>query len=325
MTLHLLFLALGGAGLYFGAEWLVKGASGLARAMGVSPLAVGLTVVAYGTSMPELMVSLVAAFEGKSALALGNVVGSNIANMGLILGITAIISPPNVQGGLMRRELPAVMLSAAALPLLLRDGVIGRLDGALLLLGAAWFTRIALRAVTPKDAPRHSESAPPPQQGRLALMGFVVVGLAVLLGGGKLFVDGAVGIALRVGMSERVVGLTVVAIGTSLPELAASLVAALRGHSELAVGNVLGSNIFNVLLILGVTALAHPVEGSLRGVGLDLIFMGVLTVLTVIAMHTERRIRRYEGAGLVIVYSVFLLALAVTLSLIHISEPTRPY
>ena len=238
--------------------------------------------------------------------------GSNIANMGLILGITAIISPPNVQGGLMRRELPAVMLSAAALPLLLRDGVIGRLDGALLLLGAAWFTRIALRAVTPKDAPRHSESAPPPQQGRLALMGFVVVGLAVLLGGGKLFVDGAVGIALRVGMSERVVGLTVVAIGTSLPELAASLVAALRGHSELAVGNVLGSNIFNVLLILGVTALAHPVEGSLRGVGLDLIFMGVLTVLTVIAMHTERRIRRYEGAGLVIVYSVFLLALAVT-------------
>lgn len=309
--MHLLFLALGGVGLYFGAEWLVKGASGLARAMGVSPLAVGLTVVAYGTSMPELMVSLVAAFEGKSALALGNVVGSNIANMGLILGITAIISPPKIQGGLMRRELPAVMISAAAVPLVLWDGVIGRLDGALLLLGAAWFTRVTLRAVTPKDAPRHTEADPTPQHGRLALTGLVVIGLAVLLGGGKLFVDGAVGLALRVGMSERLVGLTVVAIGTSLPELAASLVAALRGHSELAVGNVLGSNIFNVLLILGVTALAHPVSGSLRGVRLDLIFMGALTVLTVISMHTARRIRRFEGAALVVGYSTFLLALVI--------------
>lgn len=308
---HLLFLALGSAGLYFGAEWLVRGASGLARAMGVSPLAVGLTVVAYGTSMPELMVSVLSAVEGKSALALGNVMGSNIANLGLILGVTAIISPPNVQAGLMRRELPVVLLTVVALPLVLWNGVIGRLEGAALLLAALWFTRISLKAVTPSGAPKHTDTEPPPTYGRPALVAFVVLGLVVLLGGGKLFVDGAVGLALRFGMSERLVGLTVVAIGTSLPELAASLVAALRGESEIAVGNVLGSNIFNVLLILGVTALAHPVEGSLASVRVDLIAMAVLTVVTVISMRTARRIQRVEGAVLITGYAAFLIALAI--------------
>lgn len=311
MAQDLLLLALGSVGLYFGAEWLVKGASGLARAMGISPLAVGLTVVAYGTSMPELVVSMVSAVQGKSALALGNVIGSNIANFGLILGLTTIIAPPNVEHGLMRRELPAVILSAAAVPVLLWDGRIGRVEGALLLLGALWFTRITLRAVTPASAGVHPDVGPPPKQGRLALAAFVLLGLVLLLGGGKLFVDGAVGIARAFGMSERLVGLTVVAIGTSLPELAASIVAALRGHSEIAVGNVLGSNIFNVLLILGATALAHPVDGQLSAVRFDLLVMGGLTLFTAVSMRTARRIGRAEGALLVSGYAAFLIALAV--------------
>lgn len=311
MTTHLLFLALGSVGLYFGAEWLVRGASGLARSMGVTRLAVGLTVVAYGTSMPELMVSLLSAVQGKSALALGNVMGSNIANLGVILGVTAVISPPHVQAGLMRRELPAMLLTVAVLPLVLWNGVIGRVEGAALLLGALWFTRVTLKAITPPGAPKHTDTEPPPEYGRPALGAFVALGLAVLLGGGKLFVDGAVGLALGLGMSERLVGLTVVAIGTSLPELAASLVAALRGESEIAVGNVLGSNIFNVLLILGATALAHPVEGSLASVRLDLVALAVLTVITVVSMRTARRIQRVEGAVLIAGYGAFLIALAV--------------
>jgi cation:H+ antiporter len=311
MTKDLLLLALGSVGLYFGAEWLVRGASGLARAMGVSRLAVGLTVVAYGTSMPELVVSLVSAVEGKSALALGNVMGSNIANLGLILGLTAIISPPDVQSGLMRRELPTVLLTVGALPLVLWNGVIGRVEGAALLVGAVAFTRVTLKAVTPAGAPKHTDTEPPPREGRPALAAFAVLGLALLLGGGKLFVDGAVGLALRFGMSERLVGLTVVAVGTSLPELAASLVAALRGESEIAVGNVLGSNIFNVLLILGVTALAHPIEGSLAAVRFDLVAMAALTGVAVVSMRTARRIQRVEGAVLVSGYAAFLIALAL--------------
>lgn len=311
MTTDLIFLALGSVGLYFGAEWLVRGASGLARAMGVSRLAVGLTVVAYGTSMPELVVSLVSAVDGKSALALGNVMGSNIANLGVILGLTAIISPPNVQAGLIRRELPTVLLTVGVLPLVLWNGVIGRVEGAALLLGAIAFTRVTLKAVTPSGAPKHTDTEPPPRHSRPALAAFVVLGLALLLGGGKLFVDGAVGLALRFGMSERLVGLTVVAVGTSLPELAASLVAALRGESEIAVGNVLGSNIFNVLLILGVTALAHPIEGSLAAVRFDLVAMAALTGVAVVSMRTARRIQRVEGAVLVAGYAAFLIALAV--------------
>jgi len=309
---HLLFLLLGSVGLYFGAEWLVRGAGGLARAMGVSPLAVGLTVVAYGTSMPELVVSTVAAVGGKSALALGNVVGSNVANIGLILGLTAIIAPPQVQAGLMKRELPIMLGSTAALPLALWDGSIGRVEGILLVLGAIWFTRVTLRAVNPEGAPRHSESEPPPKESRLALVAFLVMGLSVLLGGGKLFVDGAVGLARTLGMSERLVGLTVVAVGTSLPELAASLVAALRGQSAIAVGNVLGSNIFNVLLILGVAATAHPVAVPLSSVRLDLIALGAMSIVAAISMRTSRKIQRSEGALLVAGYAAFVLALVLS-------------
>jgi cation:H+ antiporter len=305
-------LVLGAGLLYFGAESLVKGAAGLARVMGMRPLAVGLTIVAYGTSAPELVVSVVSALEKKSALALGNVVGSNIANIGLILGVTALIAPPRVSPGLMRRELPIVMLTALGVPIVLIDGRISRIEGIVLLLVALFFTLISFKAVKQADdaPPSSLDEAPPPElRSKGKLSGYALVGLLVLLGGGKYFVMGATGLALALGMSERVVGLTVVAVGTSLPELAASLVAALRGHPEIALGNVLGSNVFNVTLILGASAVTRPIAASLREAALDLSTLGVLTVLGALFMRTKRRVQRWEGALLLAIYAAFVLAL----------------
>ncbi len=321
MLADVALLLVGSLCLYLGAEWLVKGAAGLARAMGVTPLAVGLTVVAYGTSAPELVVSTVAAHAGQTDIALGNVIGSNIANLGLILGITALISPPHVGPTIWRRELPIALGAMLAIPLLLLDGGISRTEGVVLLGGALSFTLAALhwsgrdRAAEPiEERPSDSvrvEIDPVLSDSRAKLGAFAVLGLAALVIGGKVFVTGAVGMASRLGMSERVIGLTVVAVGTSLPELAASLVAALRGHSEIAVGNVLGSNIFNVLLILGATALVHPIAASLSSVRIDLSALGILTVVSVYSMRTKRRISRPEGVVFLVLYAAFVLFVLV--------------
>jgi cation:H+ antiporter len=316
VLLDLLRLAAGVTFLYFGAEWLVRGAAGLARAYGVRPLVIGLTVVAYGTSAPELAVSGLAAFEGKSEIALGNVIGSNIANIGLILGLSALISPPGVDPTLIRREVPALLVATLLIPAFLWSGEIGRVEGGLLVLGAAAFTVLTLRAAAkvPAGEFRGDVAAEVEQEAgqgsrpRLALI--ALVGLAVLLAGGKVFVDGAVNLALAVGMSERLVGLTVVAIGTSLPELAASLMAATRGHSELAVGNVVGSNIFNALLILGGASLVRPISADVWTLRLDLAVMVAFGFGAALLLRGARRLRRAEGAVLVLAYLGFLAALA---------------
>jgi cation:H+ antiporter len=304
-------LVLGGAMLYLGAEWLVKGAAGLAHACGVSSLVVGLTVVSYGTSAPELAVSMLAALEGRSPIALGNVVGSNIANIGLILGLTALITPPRSEDSMARRELPIMIGATAALPLVLVDGVIGRFDAALFLLSAIAFTYATLRwsEREPVAAPESMLGARKPKEGKPVLALLVGIGLLVLSGGGKAFVAGAVGIALQFGMSERVVGLTIVAVGTSLPELAASLVAALRGHSALAVGNVVGSNIFNLLLVLGASSMVLPIQSSLHTIYADLLFLGALTLACTWSLRRERRVGRTEGAAYLIGYLAFVCVL----------------
>lgn len=317
MVINVAFLVIGGAALYFGAEWLVRGAAGIARSFGIRPLLVGLTVVAYGTSAPELVVGCGAAFEGKSALALGNVIGSNIANLGMILGITALISPPKVEKGLIFRELPVLLLSALAVPVVLWDGVISRLEAGVLLFATFAFTVFLVRSArgatdpTVGDPDEAGELGGISPQSRAGLAGLALLGLAVLLVGGKLFVDGASAVALALGMSERVVGLTIVAVGTSMPEMAASLVAALRGHSAIAVGNVIGSNIFNVLLILGAAGLVSPIEGSLVDLRLDLFTLGALTAVAVVFLRTERVITRVEGGFLAAIYVAFLALLVV--------------
>jgi cation:H+ antiporter len=313
MLADLGLLALGAVLLYFGAEWLIRGSAGLARAFGVSPLVVGLTVVSYGTSAPELVVSLVAAAENKSAIALGNVVGSNIANIGLILGITALIAPPRVDAGLMRRELPIMLAATFAVPLLLLNGVLGRIEGAALLSGAILFTYVTLRLSKRQGGAveTEAEADPPERKSRTTLALLALAGLGTLLAGGKAFVSGAVGLALVLGMSEHVVGLTVVAVGTSLPELAASLVAALRGHSEIAVGNVVGSNIFNLLLILGCASLARPIVFPIQSMVLDMTVLIGMTVVCAAAMRRERVIQRWEGAALTVAYAAFIAGVAV--------------
>jgi len=331
---HTVQLLLGGVLLYFGAEWLVKGSAGLALSFGLRPLIVGLTVVAYGTSAPELTVGLAAALEGRGAIALGNVIGSNIANLGFILALTTLISPPRVDGSLIRREVPFLVGTAMLVPLLLIDGVIGRIEGALLCAASVgysvWMIRGARGAGAPPTTPAAAEAArvegeaieaaremaasaeaagAPPAESRLRLAVITVIGLGLLIGGGKVFVDGAVGVALGVGMSERLVGLTIVAVGTSLPELATSVIAALRGHSAIAVGNVIGSNIFNVLIILGGSALAAPLSGALGPMAVDLAFLGMLTAIAAVAMRTERTLHRGEGTLLLLLYIAFLLSL----------------
>lgn len=313
MLLNLASLLGGGVLLYFGAEWLVGGAAGLARLAGVRPLVVGLTVVAWGTSAPEVVVSVMAALEGSPAIALGNVVGSNVANLGLILGVTSLVLPPKVDGKLIRREIPVLVVATLLIPLLLWNDRLSRREGLLLTCGAvafsAWLALGASRSRA-RDVPVSEtlpESVPGPRSPvKLALL--VVFGLAVLVSGGRLFVQGATAMAHAFGISERVVGLTVVAIGTSLPEMATSLVAAFRGHSDIAVGNVVGSNIFNALLVLGIAATIEPMSYPIASMWVDVAVMLGLTAFAAVMMRTERRLTRAEGGLLVASYAAFLVA-----------------
>ncbi len=311
---------LGGGGLllYFGAEWLVAGAAGLARSLGVSGLIIGLTVVAYGTSTPEVIVGMQAAIAGHPDIALANVLGSNIANLGLILGLAAILRPARIDGVLFRRELPLLVASALAVPLLLLDGRVQRWEGTALMAVAVLYTAwmihssrkatggaVAAAAVTADAA--DAAGAPSPRGGWPRLVAIAIVGLAVLVVGGQLLVAGAVGVAHELGMSERVVGLTIVAVGTSLPELVTSIIATRRGHTDIAVGNVVGSNIFNVLLCLGGASVVGLVGSPLHAVALDVGAMIVFTLVGVVMMRSGRTVTRLEGTILVLGYAAFLV------------------
>ncbi len=321
--MNLIMLLGGGVLLYFGAEWLVGGASGLARALGLPQLIIGLTVVAYGTSAPEVVVGIKASLSGAGGIALGNVVGSNIANLGLILGLTTLFRPAKVDEALARREVPVLIVSTLLVPLALLDGVVSRLEGAGLLLAAltysVWMvvsTRRSLVAQATRDVANMEDAADvagaPSSRGKPRLALTAMAGLASLVLGGSLFVDGAAGVARGWGMSERIIGLTIVAVGTSLPELATSLIAAWRGHSDLSVGNVVGSNIFNALLCLGAAALIAPVQAPLSTVRLDLGVMVMLTLFGAFAMRRARIIGRLEGGLLLVAYAGFLMALGFT-------------
>ncbi len=318
MLISLLVMLVGLTLLVAGADWFVKGAAGLAEAFGVAPLVVGLTVVAYGTSMPELVVSAAAALEGRSAIALGNVLGSNIANIGLILGITALVSPPSVEGSIIRREVPVLVLAALALPAVLYDGVITRLEGAMLFLGAILFTWATVKFATgvSPDDPAVSDAiesagGQAARGSKLRLSMFALFGLAMLLAGGNWFVDAAVDIANAFGISERVIGLTVVAVGTSLPELAASVVAALRGHSAMAVGNVIGSNIFNIFFVLGATGMLLPIRAEFATSQRDILMMLAFTAVAALLLRGARKITRVEGALLIAAYIGALVGLGL--------------
>ena len=315
-------LAAGAILLYLGAEWFVAGASALAIAIRIPKIIIGLTVVAYGTSAPEVIVGVEAALANHGAVALGNVIGSNIANIGLILGASALAKPLVVDTSLRRRELPVLAASTVLLFLLLLDGVVTRWEGAGLLflacLYTGWMIRATRRATVGRGAQPGMElpdsvvhlAGGAQARGLLRLSAKTVVGLSLLLLGGSWFVAGAVAAARELHMSERVVGLTIVAVGTSLPELVTSLVAVRRGHTDLALGNVFGSNIFNVLLCLGSAALVRSMAAPLTAVAVDLSALGFMTALLAFFIWQGRSISRRMGACALAAY---LILMAITL------------
>lgn len=309
MIESLLWMAAGLALLYFGAEWLVGGAARLALRFGLPPLAVGLTVVAYGTSSPELVVSLGAAFTGKPDLAVGNVVGSNIFNIAAILGLCALITPIRADAQIIRREIPIMIGLSLLLGGLLWDRAVTRWEGLLLLAGAVGYTVYTLRAARRLPDPQldiEVQAELPPAKGSLGRqLLLIAAGTLLLVGGGHGFVTGAVQLARLAGLSDAVIGLTIVSCGTSLPELATSLVAAFRRQAAISVGNIIGSNIFNIIGILGLTAVVHPLAAG--GITLvDLAYMIVVAVALLPMMTTRHTLERWEAVLLLVSYAAYV-------------------
>jgi cation:H+ antiporter len=291
--------------LYFGAEGLVRGSSSLALRLGLTPLVVGLTVVAMGTSMPEVMVSVKAAMQGRGDLAVGNVVGSNIFNIGIILGLTALLSPMKVQFQLIKIDAPIMVAVSLGLVALLWDGAIGRVEGAVLfgglivyIAGNIWLAR---RTAT-KEVEREFAEGVPARSGSVLLDWlFILGGLGILVIGARLLTDNSVALARSFGVSEAVIGLTIVAAGTSVPELAASIVAAMKKEPDIALGNVIGSNIFNILGILGIASLVAPLSAPNIS-HFDLWTMVAIAAALVPMLWTGLRVSRAEGVALFAAY-----------------------
>lgn len=303
--------------LLVGAEVLVRGASRLALGLGIAPIVVGLTVVSLGTSAPEIAVGVGGAWSGSPDLALGNIVGSNIANVLLILGLVAVVTPLVVHRQLVWLDVPLMIVASLVCVVMALDGTISRWEGALLVAGAIAYITFLLRTARahPEHVPRDPELSAPPRPAPLRQVALIIGGLALLVGGARLLVDAATAAATALGLSELVIGLTVVAIGTSLPEVATSVLSALRGQRDLAVGNIVGSNIFNLLLVLGATALVAPSgvpvpDSALR---FDLPVMTAVAVACLPIFFNGHRIARWEGAlflGYYVAYTAYLLMAA---------------
>ena len=318
VTTALLFTTGLGA-LVLGAELLVRGASRLAAAVGISPLVIGLTVVAFGTSTPELVVSVRAAVSGQADIALGNVVGSNIFNVLFVLGLSALITPLVVSQQLVRLDVP-IMIGVSVLLLILGlDGRLARLDGILLFTGIVAYTLFAIResrregaAVIAEYAKEYGGTAARGARRILAQVTCILIGLGLLVIGARWLVDGAVALAKALGVSELVIGLTIVAAGTSLPEVATSILAAIRGEPDIAVGNVVGSNIYNILAVLGLSAILTPdgITVAPAAVSFDIPVMIAVGVACLPIFVTGHLIARWEGflfVGYYAAYSLYLI------------------
>jgi cation:H+ antiporter len=318
VLLNGVYFILGLAALYAGADWLVAGAARLARRFGTTPLVIGLTVVAFGSSAPELLVGVVASIGGQSDVVLGNVVGSNILNVALILGVAALVRPLKVGMRLLSREIPLMVAFSVLLVAMTLDGEVSRADGVLLLIAFVafiWFVLHAAGGETPEIAAEYLQYetkrrgvpvGSPWKDGGLVLSG--MVGLTV---GAQLLVMSSVFFAQLLGVSEVVIGITVVAIGTSLPELATCVVAALRSESDIALGNAVGSNIFNLLSILGVSSLIRPIPVDRALLGFEMPAMVIFAVLLVPLAWHGRVLGRGSGIILLSSYMVFTAALAL--------------
>jgi cation:H+ antiporter len=329
MFLSLLLLLVGFAILIKGADLLVNGASSVAKKNGISNLAIGLTVVAFGTSLPELIVSLFAAIDGKNDASYGNVIGSNTFNLLFILGISGLIYPLVVQRSTVKYEVPLSLLAAMILFLVVNDtllwdsplisvtneagavayqGIMSRVDSLILLAFFALFLYYIYRTMS--HTTEIDEGEPIKLYSNIVSIGMIAMGLAALIGGGKLVVDNAIEIANQFGLSEKFIGLTILAAGTSLPELATSAVAAYRKNTDIAIGNVVGSNIFNIFFILGVTGLVNPMPYS-AAMNMDIYVLCASTVLLMIFMFTlnTRKLDRWEALIMLVLYVAYTLYL----------------
>jgi len=316
MTLYALalFSLVGFALLYFGAEWLVKGSSSLARSLGITPIVIGLTVVAFGTSAPELVVSLISSIQGKSMIAVGNVVGSNICNIGLVLGLSAMLNPIRSDPRVVRRDIPIMLAISAYLLVLTMNSTIGRIEGATLFCGIILYTFMNYSLAKKNTAGAAEIESELEDIGYIAsrpkqLM-LIVAGIAGVIGGAQIVVDNAAKIMAVLGVNEKFIGLTIVAFGTSLPELATSVVAAMRGEMDISIGNLVGSNVFNIMSVLGIAALVRPIPipGGFfdSALWIDYLVMMFTSFLPWLMMRKNFTVNRRDGFVLLACYAGYL-------------------
>ncbi len=298
--------------LIWGADRFVHGAAASARNMGIAPLLIGLTVVAFATSAPEILVSIVAAVRGEPGLAFGNAIGSNIVNIGLVLGVTAMIRPIPLESATLRREMPALLAVSLLTVSLFLDTYMSQIDGVVMLTGLVivmiWLARLGLRSAANDPIAQDYEAEIPSDVSMPMAIVWLLVGLATLMVGADWLVDGSIGVARTLGISEVVIGITIVAFGTSLPELAVSLVSALKGEYGLAIGNIVGSNIFNLLAVIGVAAAISPAAVAPTVLSLH-IFVMVAFTLVLFAMTYDydgkAQLSRLEGLALFVAYIAY--------------------
>ncbi len=312
MLLIIGLLTLGILLLYLGAEGLIKGASSLAARLGVPPLIIGLTIVAFGTSSPELVVSVKTNLAHQGSIAIGNVVGSNIFNIAVILGLAALISPMPVKRQLIRIDTPIMISATVIFVIFFRDFRISQIEAGILFLGIVAYTIgnyiLARKHILDEIEHVIEESIPQRARNMFFEITYIVSGITLLVVGSRTFVRGAIDLATRLNISEAVIGLTIVALGTSLPELATSVVAAIKKQSEIAIGNIIGSNIFNVFCILGIAGLIAPIDGI--GIkSFDIIVMVIVSLVILPIIITGRRINRLEGLILLLLYGGYLYKL----------------
>ncbi|KMJ57998.1 sodium:proton exchanger [Bacillus sp. LL01] len=312
-----LLLIVGFALLIKGADWFVEGASQIAKILRISPLLIGLTIVAFGTSSPEATVSILAALDGSAEISLGNVIGSNIFNITLVVGLTALLNPLKVESETIRKEIPFTLLGSTVLLVLISDVVlqgftenlITRSDGLIFLLIFSIFMYYIFEvARNNRDKMEPVETSEKAVWGKKSIR--TLVGLAAIIFGGELVVRNSTDIAVSLGMSETLVGLTIVAIGTSLPELVTSITAAIKKQSEIALGNIVGSNIFNIFFVLGTSSLITPLPVNGK-VFVDIGLMLILTVILLVFSRTNFRIGKREGSFLAVAYVLYLVFIII--------------
>lgn len=304
MLTDILFMILGTALLYYGAEWIVKSSVTIASTYKLSPLVVGLTIVAFGTSLPELVVSLKAAISGSSTIAVGNVIGSNIANVGLVLGISSLIFPITIHFDRSKRDVYIYLVVTAVFIFFILNGMISRVEGLILFTGIVLYTGYCILHPS-----RRTEEIEVTTTTTIWTIVLFFIGCVLLYYGGEVFVTGAVGIAKKLGVTEAVIGMSVVAFGTSLPELATSVIAAFRKESAISVGNIVGSNLFNILSVLGIVGMIKPLESPTNILYLEIPFMVAFGLILIPLGKMKQPVPRKSSVILITGYILFIVLL----------------